>query len=106
VPPPMQNLFDLNEAVRMIEEYIPPQPAVQEHVQVQIQEPIIENVQVQGFPIPPLVNLIGDEIPIDELLGDEMERTMSCKKLRLFWSMVSRIMSCKKLRLLWSMVGS
>lgn len=67
-PPPI-DFLELNDFIEEVEEHIP-QPAAQapeeqnqnQGIAVQGNEPVM----VEGFPIPPLEDLIGEEVPLDQ----------------------------------------
>lgn len=72
-PPPM-DFLELNDFIEKVEENIP-QPVAQDLVgQIRnLVNAVQENVpaMMEGFPIPPLKDLIGEEVPLDQLVGPE-----------------------------------
>lgn len=72
INPPIQDYIELNDIAEVIEEHIP-QPQQPNPVQEQnlIQNEEDDNMEVMGFPLPPLEDLLGEEVPMDQLLGEE-----------------------------------
>lgn len=78
VNPPVANGFlELNDFVEEVEENITQQLKLEPMVQNMAQEDIevLNNAlpHVEGFPIPPLVDLVGEEIPFEQLTKLEPE---------------------------------
>jgi len=72
VNPPNQEYPDLPEIEEVIEEHIPQGHQQNQHQnQMQIEEE--DNLAVMGFPLPPLEDVLGEEIPLNQLMGQENE---------------------------------
>lgn len=74
-PPPNLDYLELNDFIE-VEVNIPQNPmeqAVPQVDQVVEQAVVAELPHVEGFPIPPIEDLIGEEVPIDQLMGKEPE---------------------------------
>lgn len=75
--PPINNEFiELNDVMEEEEEIIP-QPVNQEGINEPVQQELLngnDNLQiVNGFPIPQIPDVIGEEIPLDQLMGQNAE---------------------------------
>lgn len=71
-PPPVNEFLELNDFIEEIEENIPQPPAqnpvqMEEHAVEQVAEQNAQQEQpfVEGFPVPPLQDMLGEEIPLD-----------------------------------------
>jgi hypothetical protein len=72
VNPPNQEYPDLPKIEEVIEEHIPQGHQQNQHQnQMQIEEE--DNLAVMGFPLPPLEDVLGEEIPLNQLMGQENE---------------------------------
>lgn len=73
--------LELNDFIEDVEENISQQidlePPVQNVVQVEVEVQNQVVPHIEGFPVPALVDLIGEEIPIDQLMGLENEPQMA-----------------------------
>lgn len=81
VNPPPNDFLELNDFIEEIEQVIPqkndanqqqnPDPEVQNQNLMQVDD---ENIPfLNGFPIPQLPNLIGEEVPLDQLVDQAVE---------------------------------
>jgi hypothetical protein len=72
VHPPVGNDFiDLNDFIEEVEENIPQQQATPQNHEhenpnlIQVDVEVNQPMEVEGFPVPPLQDLLGDDIPLD-----------------------------------------
>ena len=72
-PPNNNGVMDLNELIQEIEQHIPQQQQHMQGIQALQVQNAMEPIQVQGFPIPPLPDVLGEEIPFEQLFGIEEE---------------------------------
>jgi hypothetical protein len=70
-PPAGNDFIDLNDFIEEVEENIPQQQAAPQNHEhenpnlMQVDVEVNQPMEVEGFPVPPLQDLLGDEIPLD-----------------------------------------